>query len=74
MRHFLRLAKRGKPNTGASGGELRARRLALAVLDNIPGLDDDAVAGLVQFIALAKAEPETARSYVDGWEDNHAQA
>lgn len=58
LKHFVRLAKRGKPNTGASGGELRARRLALAIVDNLPGLDDQAIAGS----SNSYAEHSTGRS------------
>jgi hypothetical protein len=68
--HFVRLAKRGKPNTGASSGELRARRLALAILDNLPGLDDRATSGLLAFIELVKQSPEESRTLVDGWDES----
>lgn len=64
---FLDLAKRGK-HPGASSGEKRARRLALAILDNLPGLDDKAITGLVHFMGEAQMRPETARTSIDGWE------
>ena len=64
MDHFIRLAKRGKPGTGASGGELRARRLALAVLNDIPGLDQKAITGLVEFIELLQHDYEKAAELV----------
>lgn len=64
MDHFIRLAKRGKPGTGASGGELRARRLALAVLNDIPGLDGKAITGLCEFIELLQHDYEKAAELV----------
>jgi hypothetical protein len=63
--HFVRLARRKHP--GASSGEKRSRRLALALLDNLPGLDDEAIDGMIGFADLVKRAPETARSLVDGW-------
>lgn len=62
--HFVRLAKRGKPGTGASGGEVRARRLAMAILDDTPGLDGSAIMGLLHFIELVQRAPEEARTLV----------
>lgn len=64
MDHFLRLAVRGKPNTGASGGELRARRLALAIVENVPGLDDEAVAGAIEFVLLTNRSPGAAADLI----------
>jgi hypothetical protein len=57
--HFIQLAQRGEFR-GASGGEVRANKLALAVLENVPGLDQDAVSGLIEFIALTANAPTTA--------------
>jgi hypothetical protein len=65
MNHFIKLAKRGKPGTGASGGELRARRLALAVLNDIPGLDTRAITGFCEFIELLQHDYEKASKLVD---------
>lgn len=64
--HFVDLALRGR-NSGASSGELRARRLATFVLDNVPSLDDLAIDGLIKFIRGAKGCPETFRDLVDAW-------
>ena len=69
MDHFIRLAKRGKPGTGASGGELRARRLALSVINDLQGLDDEAIAGLIEFIrGIQRGGEQLARELI-GAED-----
>lgn len=58
--HFLTLANRGsKP--GASGGEKRAHRLAMAIATDCHGLDDLAIDGLMIFIAAAITDMEEAR-------------
>jgi hypothetical protein len=57
--HFLRLAKRGA-SPGASGGEKRAFRLAKAVVEDLPGLDNQAVAGFGEFAIIAYSKPMTA--------------
>lgn len=64
MDHFIELARRGKPGTGASSGELKARRLALAVLNDIPGLDGSAISGLVKFIDLLQRDYALATELV----------
>jgi hypothetical protein len=69
MEHFIRLAKRGKPGTGASGGELRARRLALAVLNDIPGMDDEAINGFILFIRGLSRDYEMARDLIGATDD-----
>lgn len=69
LKHFLRLALRGKPNTGASSGELQARRLALCIVGNALGLDESASDGLVDFIRLTQSNPEQARNLIDGWDE-----
>lgn len=66
--HFLRLALRGR-HPGSSGGEKRARRLALALLDNVPGLDGDAIVGMVHFLAEVQKHPEATRTSIDGWDE-----
>lgn len=66
--HFIDLALQGK-RPGSSGGEKRARRLARCILDNVPGLDDSAINGMIEFIRAAQLQPETARSAVDAWGD-----
>ncbi|HEX4149579.1 MAG TPA: hypothetical protein VHY20_11355 [Pirellulales bacterium] len=65
LAHFLRLALRGR-HRGSSGGEKSARKLALAVLDGC-NLDETAREGLIAFIRIAAAAPETARDAVDYW-------
>jgi hypothetical protein len=69
MDHFIRLAKRGKPGTGASGGELRARRLALAVINDLQGMDDEAISGFIEFIrGIQRGGEQLARELI-GAED-----
>ena len=58
--HFLKLAKHGGYGA-ASGGAQRAHRLAKAVLDDVPGLDDLALEGFREFCLLVKSAPETAQ-------------
>ncbi|HWE97576.1 MAG TPA: hypothetical protein VG269_26710 [Tepidisphaeraceae bacterium] len=65
MDHFLNLARRGKPGTGASGGELAARRLALAMLDNASSLDDRAIAGAAEFLQRVWSAPSSSRELID---------
>lgn len=64
MDHFIRLAKRGKPGTGASGGELAARRLAIAIVKDVPGLDDMAIAGLIEFIRGTQRDRMAAQDLI----------
>lgn len=63
--HFVRLANRGKPGTGASSGELQARLLALCAIQNIPGLDGQAVNGFIEFIRGVQQDCDIAREAVD---------
>lgn len=52
VQHFLTLAKKGRIGA-ASGGEKRAFRVATklpALLDDVPGIDSSAVAGIVGLI------------------------
>jgi hypothetical protein len=65
MEHFLALARRGKPRTGASGGEVRARKLALAILEYAIGLDEQALDGAAEFLRRAPLAPQAARLLVD---------
>lgn len=65
LKHFLRLAKRGK-HPGASGGEKRAYQLAVAVLHNVSGMDGQATIGLIEFI---EAVQEAPMSMQDEFED-----
>lgn len=72
LEHFIRLARVGKRNRGASGGEKRAYKLAQCILDNVPGLDGQAINGLKMFIdgcsgsysecdTLINGEPQRAK-------------
>lgn len=63
LRHFCDLAHRGG-HPAASGGEQRAHALATAVLENLPGLDDLAIHGLVEFILVAYSDLNMAREYL----------
>ena len=49
MEHLLTCARRGGYG-GASGGEVRARRLVEALLENVPGLDGDCTDAAVELI------------------------
>lgn len=59
LKHFLRLAQRGK-YAAASGGEQRAYRLAKAVMEDIHGVDGLAIEGLLEFILVANSHPTEA--------------
>lgn len=59
--HFLKLAQRGRPGTGASGGEVRARKLALAILEFACGLDENALRGAGEFIHQVAHSPNRSR-------------
>lgn len=65
MEHFLTLARRGKPGTGASTGEVQARKLAIAILANAPGLDEEAIEGAAEFLRRAPLAPNMARALID---------
>jgi hypothetical protein len=67
LEHFIRLAKRGK-HPAASGGETRSWQLAFAFLENLYGLDDDAIAGMYQFMQKVRESPEEARTLLDAWD------
>jgi hypothetical protein len=62
--HFLRLARSGR-FPAASGGEQRAAKLAALVVDEVPGLDDRAIAGLIEFIRGTKNAPQAARELIE---------
>lgn len=65
MKHFLKIARRGRPGTGASSGEVQARRLAIAIVENAPGLDDEAIEGAVEFLRAVRLAPSGARTLID---------
>lgn len=64
MSHFLKLARRGRPRTGASTGEVQARELALAILDCAPGLDAEAIEGAAEFLRRVPLAPMAARDLI----------
>ena len=63
--HFINLARRGD-SPGASSGEQRAFKLAMAVIDNLPGLDATAMIGLSAFIFLRGESPGRASTLFCG--------
>lgn len=64
LEYFVSLANRGKSD-GTSLGSAAARRLALALLQDVPALDGRALEGLKFFADAAKYLPETARGSID---------
>lgn len=63
LEHFLDLADSGQ-RIGSSSGAKYARSAALILLETVPGLDDKALAGLVEFVQIAKMAPQTARDLI----------
>ncbi len=63
LRHFVRLARQGKCR-GCSTSEEACRRLADLIVARVPYFDDSAIDGLLEFIELAKAAPNTAEDLV----------
>jgi len=62
--HFIRLARRGA-GPGASGGERRANQLAVAMVEALPGLDAEAVTGMLQFAQLNYENSTLARELLE---------
>ena len=56
LEHLINLASRGG-HGGASGGERRARAIVVCLLENLAGLDGDAVAGIGELITLIETQP-----------------
>ena len=56
LEHLINLASRGG-HGGASGGERSARLIVDRLLENVAGLDGDAVAGISELLSLIEAEP-----------------
>ena len=56
LEHLINLASRGG-HGGASGGERRARLIVDCLLENVAGLDGDAVAGIGDLITLIETQP-----------------
>lgn len=65
LSHFLDLLEHGNC-PGASSGELRARRIALTLVHDLPGLDCLAVAGLCEFIVLLDNDRRTVIGLLSG--------
>jgi hypothetical protein len=63
LEHFIKLAQRGRKHA-ASTYERRSLLVADALLDTIPGLDDQAVAGLIEFAQLIKGNYQTLREMI----------
>jgi len=63
LKRFLELARQGR-QPGSSGGERRAARLAHQVAEDVPGLDQGAVDGLLELVSLAHRNPSTAGDLV----------
>jgi hypothetical protein len=64
LEHFIRLARRGD-HRGASGGEKRAYRLAMVLLDELPGLDTRALQGMVLFAREVVTRPQASRDLIE---------
>ncbi len=62
--HFLNLAYNGRA-VGASTGAKQARRLAIAISELAPGLDQIAIDGAVEFLRRAPLAPQTARLLIN---------
>jgi hypothetical protein len=65
LSHFLDLAHKGRLLAVASTGEKRARRLAVAIINDTPGLDDLALDGLIEFATRAKLSPTLAARSIE---------
>ena len=65
-RHFVELASVDETKTLApSDGERRARRIATVLLDDVGGLDNEALAGMCEFAVLAATYPQTMRAMLN---------
>jgi hypothetical protein len=64
MRFFMQLAHRGK-GRGASSGERASTQLAQAAIECVSRLDDNALAGFIEFVQLCHTKPNTARDLYD---------
>lgn len=65
IEHFIRLARTGKINPGASGGEKRAYALAKCILENAPGLDEEAIEGAGEFLHMASQYPNRTEELIE---------
>ena len=66
LKHFLRLARQGATNPGASTYELGAHEFAELTIRYANGFDGDAWEGLLTFMELCRDHPETARDLLEG--------
>jgi hypothetical protein len=64
LERFILLARKGKCK-GSSGGERRAAKLAEVIVEQVPGLDEVAMQGLLEFVRLAHASPVTAGDLIE---------
>jgi hypothetical protein len=71
LSHFVELARRGS-SPAASGGEQRAFRIAEALLQDVAGLDQDALNGLGFFARLCSANLDAARDLIEGRKEGDA--
>lgn len=60
LEHLIAIARRGR-HAGASSGEQRAYRLVNAICNDVPGLDERAVADLCELIKLTLSHPTQVR-------------
>jgi hypothetical protein len=63
LKHFVRLARRGR-SRGCSSGERNASKLAEAILSYASGLDESAIDGAVNFMRGASLAPWVARDLI----------
>jgi len=63
MEYFIRLVNAGK-RPGSSSGERACFLMALAAIDFVPGLDEQALQGLRYFIRCCHVSPNTAQTLV----------
>lgn len=62
--HFLDCARRGQ-HPCASGGEKRCNRIAKALLENTPGLDDSNLHGIALYALFAARDHAKAQAWLD---------
>lgn len=65
FQHFLRLARRGR-FPACSSGERAAYKIAMAVIDHCPSLDESACEGLCEFLRRVPLAPMQARELIGG--------
>jgi len=64
QQHFMRLASAGS-GTGPSNGEAKACRLAWSLVENVVGLDEQAVVGACAFARWCRADPCAALDWLE---------